>query len=496
MADALKARYERAKLNRDSWNNVIDTAIKYIRPSSSYGKVLGANKGKVDGQVFDSTAPDALNKRVASIQSQLFPLYQPWISFESVDGADKNEQKIIKEAADKAQLAITKSNFYTEIDQVLAEATISVGAIIVRRGDDANPLIFEAISLQGLIPEESSDGYIRTVFFKYMFTKKQIISRYSSYEGYKPPDYLKDDDTKLEIVEGYVYDEKTKHTVWHAWVSDNWTEIVKIDYAVSPIITARERKAPGEVMGRGRVLDFLPDIVSLNGVSEMTLDNAALAIGGVWQADDDGTLNIDNITFEPRAIIPKAVFSKGLQPLQTGRAFDVSSFVISDIQEKIRRGILGDELPTSGDRRTAYEYSVRVAKQQSIEVPMNMRILQELHLPLVKSVLNILSDSALANSPFYVGELSDDIELMPSSPVVRLVKAVQVSQENSALLGALEVFTPELVYSVIKPEKIVRRHLEMSGFPIDDLKTDEELKKEVDDQKALALTQALSGGAS
>jgi hypothetical protein len=44
---------------------------------------------------------------------------------------------------------------------------------------------------------------------------------------------------------------------------------------------------------------------------------------GDLAADDDGVLNVDNIDLSPGVIIPKAVGSVGLKPLEMPGRFDV-----------------------------------------------------------------------------------------------------------------------------------------------------------------------------
>ena len=60
----------------------------------------------------------------------------------------------------------------------------------------------------------------------------------------------------------------------------------------------------------------LPDIRTANKVVELILKNASIAVTGIWQAEDDGVLNPANIKLVPGTIIPKAVGSAGLTPLE------------------------------------------------------------------------------------------------------------------------------------------------------------------------------------
>lgn len=112
----------------------------------------------------------------------------------------------------------------------------------------------------------------------------------------------------------------------------------------SPFINFRWLKSPGESYGRSPVMKTLPDIKTANKVVELILKNASISVTGIWQADDDGVLNPANIELKPGTIIPKAVGSQGLRPLEMPGRFDVSELVLSDLRSRIRHSMLTDRL--------------------------------------------------------------------------------------------------------------------------------------------------------
>src|SRR5690606_16628614 len=106
----------------------------------------------------------------------------------------------------------------------------------------------------------------------------------------------------------------------------------------------------------------LPDIKTANKVVELILKNASIAVTGIWQADDDGVLNPANIELVPGAIIPKAVGSDGLKPLEMPSRFDVSQLVLDDLRARIRHALLIDKLGQIDSRKmTATEVIERAA---------------------------------------------------------------------------------------------------------------------------------------
>jgi Bacteriophage head to tail connecting protein len=131
----------------------------------------------------------------------------------------------------------------------------------------------------------------------------------------------------------------------------------------SPFISFRWVKGAGEIYGRSPVMTALPDIKTVNKVVELVLKNASIAVTGIWLADDDGVLNPANIKLVPGSIIPKAVGSSGLTPLQAPGRFDVSNLVLEDLRARIRHTLLVDRLgPVGGGRMTATEVVARASE--------------------------------------------------------------------------------------------------------------------------------------
>ena len=124
----------------------------------------------------------------------------------------------------------------------------------------------------------------------------------------------------------------------------------------------------------------------------MVLKNATIAVSGIWQADDDGVINLHNINLTPGAIIPKAVGSSGLTPLSSGADFDVSQLVLSDLRDRIRHTMLADRLGLISDRdMTATEVLARNADMMRVLGATYGRLLHEFIRPLCERGLQILS---------------------------------------------------------------------------------------------------------
>lgn len=195
----------------------------------------------------------------------------------------------------------------------------------------------------------------------------------------------------------------------------------------------------------------LPDIKTANKVVELVLKNATIAVTGIWQADDDGVLNPANIKLVPGTIIPKAVGSSGLTPLEAPGRFDVSQIVPDDLRSRIRKALLVDQLgQVDGPRMTATEVLERAAEMTRILGATYGRLQSELLTPLVSRGLQILRRRGEIPEIFIDGRL---VDLQYRSPLAQsqIQKDVQLTL---TWLNAAASFGPEGMAAIDLPAAV------------------------------------------
>jgi hypothetical protein len=206
----------------------------------------------------------------------------------------------------------------------------------------------------------------------------------------------------------------------------------------SPFITFRWIKGAGELYGRSPVMTALPDIKTANKVVELILKNASIAVTGIWLADDDGVLNPSNIKLVPGSIIPKAVGSAGLTPLQAPGRFDVSQLVLDDLRGRIRHALMTDRLgPVVSNKMTATEVLERSSEMTRLMGAMFGRLQAELLNPLLRRAIGILRRRGELPGFVLDGRM---VELQSRSPLARMqaredVRNVLLWLETVAKLG-------------------------------------------------------------
>ncbi len=396
----LQQMYRRALDLRAPWINRWDCAMRYTMPTADDDAAM----------MFDATAADAADNLAASIYSLLTPPESLWVSLvpESVASPDATAATMALRAN------LNDSNFYTTIHQCYMDLIILGTACLFMA---ENPIGAASAFSFTAIPMRDIAVLNGVVFHMATMPAREVMEKYPSWT---PPSNLRDaikndPETPLRLVQSLV---GTEFTAWLDVGGDIENNIVSTGkFETNPYIIFRWAVASGEQYGRGPVLRALPDIKTANKVVELVLKNATIAVSGIWQADDDGVINLSNINLTPGAIIPKAVGSSGLTPLASGANFDVSQIVLKDLRERIRHALLADRLGLLSEKEmTATEIMARNADMMRILGATYGRLLHEFIRPLVERGLQILARRGVIDKI----SLHSDAELKYIAPIAQM----------------------------------------------------------------------------
>ncbi len=392
--------YRRALDLRAPWLNRWDSALRYTMPTA-------------DDEVatlFDATAADAVDNLAASIYSLLTPPESLWLSL--VPESEDSPDAITATMALRANL--NDSNFYTTIHQCYLDLVILGTACLFM---SENPIGADSAFSFTAIPMKDIAILQNAVFHTTSMSAREVMEKYPSWT---PPADIrdaikKDPETPIRLVQSLVGKD---FTAWLDVGGNIENNIVSTGtFETNPYLIFRWSVASGELYGRGPVLRALPDIKTANKVVELVLKNATIAVSGIWQADDDGVINLSNINLTPGAIIPKAVGSSGLTPLSSGADFDVSQIILKDLRERIRHALLADRLGLLSEKEmTATEIMARNADMMRILGATYGRLLHEFIRPLCERGLQILSRRGVIDKI----SLHSDAELKYIAPIAQM----------------------------------------------------------------------------
>jgi len=244
----------------------------------------------------------------------------------------------------------------------------------------------------------------------------------------------------------------------------------------NPFICFRWSKCAGEVYGRGPLMNALSAIKTTNLTIELILENAQMSISGIYQMDDDGVVNPDTIQLVPGSIIPKAIGSAGLQPIQAAGGFDVAQLVLGDMRLNIKRALYNDMLGNP-DRTpaSATEVAERMADLSRRIGSAFGRLQAELVQPVLQRVIYILKKQGRIDLPTVNGR---EVKIKSVSPLAQ----AQANQDITSVARFLELiqgrFGPEMMQLLVNSEETAAFLAKKFGVP-DTLIRDENERKQL-----------------
>lgn len=466
-------RYKRAKAERDRWKGSLSEAYRYALPGSDLFTENDSSGAPVDPNLFDTTAKDALDEWAARLAysiglgfQQLVRLEAGQVIRDSVKG-QPDEEEFLSQVAETLEATrniiddqLKASNFVIEAMSAMKSAGVSTGVLLVKEGTAAAPVSFQAVSLDKVIFADGPEGTVERVYRKSKMTVAAVRRLWP--EAVFPDEGKHDfkEEKEITIVEATEYNAETGK--WETRILHKNHKLFRIDFDEPRWIVFRVDKYPESVHGVGPGLGKLPDIKSLNRAVELTFQNGAMAICGMWQADDDGVTNPENIVIQPGAVIPIAPGSRGLQALKSPGNFDVSQIILRDLRESIKRSIAGPALPgIEAGVRSATEYMLREQQMVIITAPYFQRLYRELVVPVYRAVTSILTRIGLLGD---LDLLGGTVQVVPYSPYSDMSKRAEMATQLQGLAAAAQV-SPTDTQTVIDGEKAVEAILTAYGWP-------------------------------
>ena len=407
MQSNLQQLYKRALDMRDPWLRRWADARRYTMPETD----------EDTANLFDATAMDAVDNLAASLYTLLTPPESLWLTL--IPESDLSPDAVV--ATDALRANLNDSNFYTTVHQCYLDL-VTLGTACLFMAE--NPIGASSAFTFTAIPMSDIAILPNAVFHT---TSMPLSDAVKKYPTWTVPANLRDTlkespDTPIKLVQSLV---GTEFTAWLDAGGDIENNIVATGtFETNPYLIFRWSVTSGEIYGRGPVLRALPDIKTANKVVELVLKNATISVSGIWMADDDGVINLNNISLTPGAIIPKAVGSSGLTPLTSGANFDVSQIILKDLRERIRHTLLADRLGLLSEKEmTATEIMARNSDMMRILGATYGRLLHEFIRPLCERGLQILSRRGVIE-PI---TLHGDAELKYIAPIAQMVALESVA---------------------------------------------------------------------
>lgn len=478
-------RIKQAEANWELWRSLHQEAMDFAAPNretfNEYSPGMRKNR-----HIYDSTAVIGAQQFSNRIQGSIMPAWTQWQEFIAGDEVDEKEatqaNQLLETITKKFFSVLNHSNFYTEIAPSLIDLSIGTGAILIEENEFGknDPIRFTNVPLAELYPEKPPAGAIDSVWRKQKMKPDHIKRVWPQAKLTQKLETLaqKPDAKEITIWNGQCYNPDTgmyDHKV--VYMAEN-ALLFEQSFKTKRLIVFRWHVTPGEVFGRGPVIQMLPDIRTANVTMEYILRNAAIQMSGIYTGVSDGIFNPHTVRIAPGSIIPVASNSNqnpSLTPLTPSGNIGLGDGLLQMLQDKIRKALFSDPLGDISDPvRTATEMMIRQQEMLKDAGASFGRLKTELIEPLTAAIMDILS--GLGEVP----ELKIDgkeVTIKQQSPLAKS-EALEDFQNTQVWMSNLQAsMPPEAIMGSVKIEDIPKVTGDQLGVNPDLIRTDAERAK-------------------
>lgn len=501
IAGQVLARFERAKRLRDPWVSQYEECYELALPSRESFYAQAPGQARTD-KIFDETAVVGVQEFASRLQAGLVPNFARWADLVAGSEIPKEERgevnAALEDVVDYVFEIIQNSNFAQEVHESFVDLALGTAALRVDEGDALNPVLFSAVPLPQLFLDVGPDDRVDSVFRQRSVKASNIRIAYP--KARLPAEVMellaKGEDRYLAVVEATyrLYDRPGEERHKTCVVLPEFRAVIHeqdhIGTGSSPYIVFRWAKAAGEVWGRGPLLNALPAVRTTNLVVQMILENAQMAITGLYTMEDDGVVNPETVRLVPGTIVPVAPGSQGLRAVGSAGDFNVGQLILSEMRANIKRALY-NEMLGNPDRTpmSATEVTNRMADLSRQIGAAFGRLQAELVNPVLRRVVHILKQQNRIQLPTVNGR---EVKVRATSPLAQAQNFQDIQAVDRFLELVAGRFGPQMINLLVKSEEASRFLAEKFGVPERVLRSDQERRQLM--QQMAQIMGAMNGG--
>tara|TARA_A100000164_G_scaffold28546_1_gene22209 strand:+ start:13170 stop:14747 length:1578 start_codon:yes stop_codon:yes gene_type:complete len=482
----LLKRYEHARSIKDQWKGIFEECYEYALPQRESFYTENPGRRRTD-RIFDETAVVGVQEFASRLQAGIVPNYTRWADFTAGSEIPEEDKKEVNMMLDKVTEYVFEilqnSNFSQEIHESFLDIALGTGVMLVEEGDAVAPIRFKAIPLPQVYMTSGHDDKVDHVFRRRMIRMKELAVAYPNAEISEKMamDMAKNPDKNCEIIEVVYrnhYNLKEEENFFCAISKEYEVKIYEETFkgqGSNPFVVYRWSKCAGETYGRGPLMNALPAIKTSNLTMELILENAQMAISGMYQVEDDGVVNVDNIQLIPGTIIPKAPGSDGLQPIGGTGNFNVSDLVLREMRTNIKKALYNDMLGTPNEKTpmSATEVAERQADLSRQIGAAFGRLQSEMVTPILQRVIYILKKQGRVKIPKINGR---EVKVSSSSPLAQAQFQQDVATVDRFLGMIQGRVGPELANIIVDQMAVAKYIANKLGIPEELVRSPEEMQ--------------------
>lgn len=499
------AEYSRAKSRRTQWEDLWEEIYELMLPMQEgfFGNARAEENMEL---IYDETAVVAINRFSSRLQANIVPSFSNWMRLVPGTEIPQNQYRDMQAQLDEISAyvfeVLRNTNFAQSSVEAFLDLAVGTGNMLVQEDTVGGRLIdFNAVSQPQVYilpgPGGSVDRIFRLHNLNHIREAKQLWPKATFSESVKKK--MEQDKCEAQAVESVIrnWNKKDAETWEYDVVLLNDKEKIFSDTysgeGSNPWLNFRWSNRPGEVYGRGPAILALPATRVANLVTKLTMENADIQIGGMWQVDDDGTVNVDTIEIASGTVIPRTPGTGGLQSIAPGGRIEFGDLLLSRTQEHIRDIFFSENLGSLDKTPiSATEASIRTNSLAEVMGSAFGRIQYEFVTPLIKRVIYLLKKQGRIEIPRINGR---EVEIVATSPLARGMKIEQVQNMTNFYGTIAQLLGQQQAQMYVKTDKMVNQLGENFDVPAEILTTEAERKKAAQDMgQAVAAAENMQEG--
>lgn len=427
------------------------------------------NKGQRENEradLYDSTAADSVQVLTSMIMSGVTPANAIWFKAQP-DGIDDlseltEGERWLEDVCQFIWRNIHAANFDSESYETVTDiVTAGWGVLYIDIDRKAGGgYVFESWHPGNcFVASTRADGQIDTIYREHEMTAEAMINEYGEANcHYQVVQMARSaPDTRYKIL--HVIEPRKQFGAgqintampfgsYHIDTANS--QIMKESgFHEFPCAVPRLRRLPNSVYGAGQMSVALPDAKTANELMKNTVRAADLQIGGMWIAEDDGVLNPHTVRIGPKKIII-ANSVDSMKRLDDGTSFQISEFLLTNLQASIRKKLMADQLPPVGTQQmTATEIHTRVELIRQMLGPMYGRLQVEYLISILDRCFGLaLRAGALGQPPQELWGRNLSFKFVSPFALAQRMAEVIATEQFVASVGQMAAVEPTILDNI------------------------------------------------
>lgn len=451
-------------------------------------------------QVYDTTGIAAADRLAANVQSALTSPSTQWFKFKfrkEEMNEDYTARTWLEDCEQRVYQELQESNFDEQSSEFYLDA-VSFGTAVLSEEVESETgpwkgINFAAIPLVDVYFEEDTGGDLINFYRKHMWTALQICDKFG--DKNVPPNIISKRDSgaseKIKVIlavykrpenegvdTGMVLAENKRPFGWKYFIHSDSEMIGKEGgYYEMPAFIARWRKVSGSKWGYSPAHIALSDVLTLNQITEDTLEALGKVIDPAILTTKRGLLSDLDLR---RSGVTVVKDTKDLVPFESRARFDVGELKTERLQAAIRSAFYVDQLELKeSPAMTATEVNARADMVLKLMGPTTGRMQNDYLDPLLKRTFSILMRAKrLSEIPPIVKEMQAEMDIEYTGPMPRAQRQDLILAVNSWVAGVAAVAeVNQEILDIPDWDEIARETARLAGIPTRLTRDDKGVKK-------------------